>query len=368
MDGKIEIKNWELTGLLEENAYIEYIKKVPMPSLNELIKSCKKAQEKYLSYGITTIQEGMFTKELIEIYKKILSENILKIDLITYIDIKAKEEIKRNFTKNIKQYHKNMKICGYKIFLDGSPQLRTAWMRTPYIQNEKNNEKLEFKNKYFGYNTMKDEEVENAIKIAKEENMQLLAHCNGDMAAKQYIDAIKKVEGIEKLKPVMIHAQLLGIDQLEEVKKYNIIPSFFIAHIYYWGDTHIKNFGIKRASIISPAKSALKNKILFTFHQDSPVIEPNMFETIWCAVKRKTKNGKILGENEKIPVIEAIKAVTINAAYQYFEEDKKGSIKEGKLADLIIINKNPLEIEIDEIKDIEILETIKDGKTLYKKI
>ena len=135
---------------------------------------------------------------------------------------------------------------------------------------------------------------------------------------------------------------------------------------YYWGDTHIKNFGLDRASKISPAKSTLKNNILFTFHQDSPVIEPNMFETIWCAVKRKTKKGILLGKEEQISVLEAIKAVTINAAYQYFEENTKGSIKEGKFADLIIVDKNPLRVKIDEIKDIKILETIKKGVVNYK--
>ena len=148
---------------------------------------------------------------------------------------------------------------------------------------------------------------------------------------------------------------------------YSIILSFFIGHVYYWGDIHIKNLGKQRAELISPAKSALKEKIIFTFHQDSPVIEPNMFETIWCAVKRKTQNGKILGKDERIPLIDAIKAVTINAAYQYFEENQKGSIKEGKLANLIIIDKNPFKIQTDKIKDIQILETIKEGKTLWKK-
>ena len=356
-DGKIEIIDNQLTGLLEENAYIEYIKKVPMPSLEELVEACKKAQDKYLKYGITTLQEGMFVKELIPIYKKILEKTILAVDLVAYIDIKSKESIKKEFPNHIKRYYKNMKIQGYKIFLDGSPQLKTAWMRTPYKIN--NNIKEDKKN--LGISTMKDEEVIDAIKISKEEDMQILAHCNGDMATNQFIKCIKDQNGAGQIRPVMIHAQLLGIDQLEEIKKYNIIPSFFIAHIYYWGDTHIKNFGLERASKISPAKSCLEKEIKFTFHQDSPVIEPNMFETIWCAVNRKTKNGLTLGEEEQIEILDAIKAVTINAAYQYFKKKKKGSIKEGKIADLIIIDKNPLKINKDEIKGIKILETIKNG-------
>ena len=355
----IEKQNGKLTGLLEENAFIENIKKVPMPSKKEMIENCIKAQNEYLSYGITTVQEGMLVKELIPIYQELLEKNILKIDLVAYIDIKSKEEIKKAFKNHINKNRKNFKISGYKIFLDGSPQLRTAWMRKSYLGEEN----------YYGYSTMQDKEVEIAIKEAVKDNMQILAHCNGDKAAEQYINAIKNVDKKEKVKnPVMIHAQFLGIDQLKEVKKYGIIPSFFIAHIYYWGDTHIKNFGMERAKNISPAKSTLKQDILFTFHQDAPVIKQDMFNTIWCAVKRKTKNGIVLNQNERIDVQDAIKAVTINAAKQYGEENLKGSIKEGKLANLIILDKNPLEIEIDKIKEIQVLETIKEGETLYKNI
>lgn len=355
--GKIEKINGKLTGFLEENAFIENIKKVPMPEIEDLVKMVGKAEKKYASYGITTVQEGMFTKELIPIYKKIVNDNKLILDIIAFMDVKAKNEIEYSFSKNIRRYKNRFKIGGIKIFLDGSPQARTAWMRTPYIDDEN----------YFGYSTMSDKQVKEALTLAYKENLQILAHCNGDMAAQQYINCIKDIEGnIEKLRPVLIHGQLLGIDQLKEIKKLGIIPSYFISHIYYWGDIHIKNFGIERADKISPAGSSIKNNIIFTFHQDSPVIEPNMLETIWCAVNRETKNGILLGKEEKIEVINAIKAVTINAAYQYSEENEKGSIKEGKLADLIILDKNPIKVEKEKIKDIKVLETIKEGNTIYK--
>ena len=355
--GKIEKEKGELTGYLEENMFIETLRKIPMPGINELLEGVKKAQEKYASYGITTIQEGYMTKELIPIYQELVQKESLFLDVISYINPKERTEIEEKFNKNQKQYYRHFKVGGLKIFLDGSPQARTAWMRTPYIDDEN----------YFGYSTMSDKQVKEALTLAYKENLQILAHCNGDMAAQQYINCIKDIEGnIEKLRPVLIHGQLLGIDQLKEIKKLGIIPSYFISHIYYWGDIHIKNFGIERADKISPAGSSIKNNIIFTFHQDSPVIEPNMLETIWCAVNRKTKNGILLGKEEKIEVINAIKAVTINAAYQYSEENEKGSIKEGKLADLIILDKNPIKVEKEKIKEIKILETIKEGKTIYK--
>ncbi len=355
--GKIEKVNNELTGYLEENAFIENVKKIPMASLEDLVELCEKAQKKYASYGITTLQEGMMVKELIPIYKKLVDDKKLYLDVIAYMDKKAESEIKEVFEENIKKYKNHFKIGGIKIFLDGSPQSRTAWMRTPYVGDEN----------YFGYGTMNDEDVEKDVEIAYDEKLQILAHCNGDKAAEQYINAIKATnKDIKEIRPVLIHGQLLGTDQIEELKKYGIIPSFFIAHIYHWGDIHINNFGFERASAISPAGTSVKNGLKFTFHQDAPVIEPNMFETIWCAVNRKTKEGKVLGEEEKITVLDAIKAVTINSAYQYFEEDFKGSIKEGKYADLIILDKNPLKVNSDDIRNIKVLETIKNGKTIMK--
>ena len=158
-----------------------------------------------------------------------------------------------------------------------------------------------------------------------------------------FLSKIIKSAIFPSLIPVMIHCQILQPEQLPQLKRIGMIPSFFVNHIYYWGDIHLKNLG-KRANQISCIHSALKQELPYTFHQDSPVILPNMLESVWCACKRETKAGLILGENEQISVYNALKGVTINAAYQYFEEKYKGSIKEGKIADLIILDKNPCKI------------------------
>lgn len=342
------------TGYLEESAFINSLKKVPLPKIENIQKAFNKAQETYASYGITTAQEGCMTIELAKVYKSLVDNNDLFLDIVAYMEEKSVNKIEELFKENLLIYNKNFKIGGIKIFLDGSPQARTAWLRNPY-EGEK---------EYSGYGILADDKLESILLQAKNQGLQVLAHCNGDRAIEQYIDSIKKVNNLKR--PVMIHAQILGLDQLEDIKKYNIIPSFFIGHVYYFGDIHIKNLGIERAEHISPAGSSLKENILFTFHQDTPVTIPNMFETIWCAVNRKTKEGVVLGETEQIPVLEAIKAVTINSAYQYGEENLKGSIKEGKKADLVILDKNPLKIDKDDIKNIKILETIKEGKTIFK--
>lgn len=154
------------------------------------------------------------------------------------------------------------------------------------------------------------------MRRALEEHMQILAHCNGDAACGQYIRVFEKAAAAEgktlpaDIRPVMIHAQLLGLDQIPNVKAMGMIPSFFAGHVYHWGDIHADNLGMERASHISPAASAEKEGIAYTFHQDAPVIEPDMLETVWCAVNRCTKNGKVLGSKERISVTDALKAVT----------------------------------------------------------
>ena len=358
--GTIEKKNGELTGYLEETAFINYVQSLPMVSKEEFMESLIKAQNAYASYGITTVQEGFVGVQLAHLFQYLTQLNHLKIDVIGFLDIFQADELKRMFANSIKKYDNHVKIGGYKIFLDGSPQGRTAWMRTPYVGDQSD---------YYGYGTQKDSELEVALELALNDNMQILAHCNGDAACEQYINqyeiAKEKTSSENDIRPVIIHAQLLDRDELDRVEALNMIPSFFLAHIYHWGDIHIQNFGQERASRISLANSTGEKGILYTLHQDAPVIEPNMLETIWCAVNRITKEGTVLGEDEKISPLDAIKAVTKNVAYQYFEEELKGTIKEGKFADLVILDQNILKVQPMEIKDIRVLETIKEGETIF---
>ena len=199
--------------------------------------------------------------------------------------------------------------------------------------------------------------------------MQLLAHCNGDRAAQQYLDALERAaeEGKCPPRPVMIHAQLLGRDQLERVKKLGVIPSFFVAHVYHWGDVHVKNFGLERAEHISPAGSALSQNIPFTFHQDAPVIKPDMLETVWCAANRITRQGVVLGAKEAVSVQQALRAVTETAAYQYFREGQIGTIEPGKQADFVLLDRDPLETPRQALRDIQVLETYKGGQQIWSK-
>ena len=344
----------EPNGYMEEVAFRDTIQNKNIHSKEELEKAYKKAEMLYASYGITTASDGLVDEIGFHLLENLAKENKLNLDVIGYIN----PNIKFGYQKYL-NYYNHFKIGGFKILLDGSIQSKTAYLLEPYYK-EKN---------YRGYPSFDDKKVKEYILFSLNKKMSLHVHCNGDAASKKLINCFKEVieeNNIQNTyRPVMIHAQMVNKDMLLEMKKINMIPSFFPSHIYYFGLIHLQNIG-NRAYYLNPLKSAKELNLIYTIHTDAPVIKPNILESVWCAVNRKTKNNKVLGEEEKISPYEALKAVTINAAYQYFEENRKGSIKEGKKADFVILDKNPLKIKEKAIKNIKILETIKDGITIYK--
>ncbi len=344
----------ELNGLLEETAIIPLFAKTSSLSDFNAERFLKRATLTYASYGITTAQDGLLKERDYQIFKNYINKESLLIDVLGYVDLKENAHLMND--KGVIQG--GFKLAGYKIFLDGSPQGKTAWMKEPYIGDQD----------YCGYPIYDDATVVQFFRTAIDEQTQILVHCNGDAACEQMIRCYKDALAGQKsiIRPVMIHAQLLQLDQLKEVKDLGIIPSFFVAHVRYWGDVHSKNFGTQRANYISPLQSALKHQILFTLHQDTPVLMPNMLETIQIACTRETKSHVFFAQEERISVYDALKAVTINAAIQNFEEDVKGTIEQGKYADFVVLDQNPLLCNVHDIEYIQVLQTYKRGVCIYQ--
>ncbi len=351
--------NGKLTGYLEETAFMKVAFSMQGPDETSLINLIKKAQNIYASFGIAMAQDGAVKGEDFKILENYCNKKALFLDTVAYIDVTENKQLMDKEYQNYKEYKNNFRIGGYKLFLDGSPQGRTAWMRESYMDDKD----------YFGYPIFKDEVVIEFFKYAVDENIQILVHCNGDAACEQMIRCYEKALDKRKstIRPVMIHAQLLAKNQMDKVEELNIITSFFIAHTKYWADIHIENFGKERAENISAVNSAIQKGIMYTFHQDSPVIMPNMLETIKSAVTRTSINGTKLNQDECISVYNALKGITINAAYQYFEEDTKGSIEVGKKADFVILDKNILDVKKEDIDKITVLKTYKDGELIFSK-
>lgn len=358
-----EAGSGELNGYMEENAFFHFRNRIPAPDMKELLRLMEKAQELYASYGVTTIQEGMTGKPLHQILQQARDSRLFYLDLVEYLDLEtcADLPLPEDQIRIGSAYQNHVRIGGFKMFLDGSPQGRTAWMKEPYANAADG---------YRGYPVKTDEKVRGLILTALEKGAQLITHCNGDAAADQLVTQFERIHreypALALNRPVMIHAQLVQEQELKRMKALSMIPSFFMAHTYYWGDVHIENFGRERGMRISPAGTALRLGLPFTLHQDSPVLEPDMLLTVWCAARRMTKKSVPLSETEKISVYDALKAITVHGAWQYFEETDKGSVTEGKLADLIILDKDPLKVPIEEVKDIQVLETIKEGHSVWK--
>jgi hypothetical protein len=200
-------------------------------------------------------------------------------------------------------------------------------------------------------------------------NIQVITHTNGDAALDQFLSAVRKARGsygARDLRPVAIHAQLARHDQVDQMGALGIVPSFFTAHTYFWGDWHRQSFGEQRAAGISPTGYALAKGVLFTNHNDAPVVPPDMLRLAQTAVTRTTRSGFVLGPAERVSPYVALKAMTDWAAYQYFEENSKGTLAPGKLADLVILERDPLQVEPNQLAGIRVLETIKQGRAIFR--
>ncbi len=353
----------EPDGYLEETAMQQIQKAVGARMPFDITKMMQGMQQIYIENGITTVQDGASTVQDLMLLDQMARQGQLLVDVVSYPLLTEEiRKIQEQFSHLIGGGDGHLKIGGYKLILDGSPQGRSAWMSEPYLNGEEG---------YCGYPWLSDQEAERWITTAVEDKQQLLAHCNGDAASEQFLTLYEKVireTGCEEdLRPVMIHCQTVRNDQLDRMARLNMIASIFVGHVWYWGDIHLHNFGSARGSRISPVKDALDRGVTVNFHQDTPVTKPDMLHSVWCAVNRISRSGAVIGAEQKIPVYEALKAVTIQAAYEYFEEDTKGSIEVGKRADLVVLDRSPLDVDPMEIKDIQVMMTIKDGAVIYRR-
>ena len=342
-------------GVFEASAFSFFTEKLPPAPPEEIKNALAAGQKRYASFGITTAQDGWITSRRLEAYKTLYGEGGLFLDVFGNVSFSDRDELLSLYRPE--DVGGKLRICAQKSFLDGSPQLRTAWMSKPYIDGD-----------CYRPNAS-DEWLTRAMEEAAEADLQVLCHCNGDTAIEQFLRCAEAVEKttprFKELRPVIIHAQFMRRDQLERAARLGVIPSFFAAHVYHWGDVHLKNLGAERASHCSPAATALKYGLPFTFHQDAPVIEPDMLETLWCAACRTTKSG--VKFEEAISVYDALRAVTVNAAYSYFEEGRKGALAPGMDADLVILSADPLAIHPEDLRRVRVEATVKAGETVFRR-
>ncbi|OCA72406.1 amidohydrolase [Chryseobacterium artocarpi] len=366
-------KTGKLNGKLEENASFTALLTLTekmnkgKDTQAEAMENLMKAQNEWLSYGQTTICDGRIMGESVSLLEKAASQQLLKADVVYFPDYEYFKKDLNSFKPKYMKYENHLKLAGFKFSDDGSPQGKTAWLTQPYLVPPDGQSK-----DYKGFPIFTDETLYNDLRTLFQNNITAQLHVNGDAAIDQAIRVIKRLkdENIYKpeLRATLIHVQNSRPDHIQKIKELGVIPSYFSTHTYLWGDWHYSSvFGPERASFISPANSALKAGITFTIHHDAPVTPPDLITAVYAAVNRKTRSGMILGPNERITPLEALKAITINGAYQLQEENRKGSIKAGKIADFVILDQNPLTIAPENLRNIKVLETIKEGNSVYKR-
>ncbi len=357
----------EPDGVLEENAYFHALPRLmPQLSQEQAIGWLEKAQQLYLQYGYTTVQDGRADPGGVATAIAAAEAGRLLVDVVSYPDLLQLGE--GAFMRGRyygRQYHAHFRIGGVKLTLDGSPQGKTAWLTEPYVVPPDGQAPG-----YKGYGVMDDAAARAQVAKAVAQRWQILVHANGDAAIDQFLQAVRAAGPqvlANDMRPVLIHGQTLRHDQVAQLKELGIFPSLFPMHTFYWGDWHRESvLGEARAQNISPTGWVLQAGMRFTSHHDAPVALPSSLRVLDATVNRTTRSGRVLGPEHRVSPWVALQAQTLWSAYQHFEEDSKGSITVGKLADFAVLSDNPLTVAPQRLASLQVLQTIKEGRTVYQ--
>lgn len=346
-------------GVLEETATYPLRAKLGEPRGNPM-ENLATGLERYASYGITTVQDGAISEPFIGLLKAADAAGALNLDVVIY-PVVSNADTNAVSGMGFGSYLNRLKFGGVKMVLDGSPQGKTAYLTHPYHVPPAGQS-----TDYRGYPIYSDQATDAMVASYLQMGIPIIAHANGDAAADQLIIAVAKAAPESDHRTVMIHAQTVREDQLDDMAKLGMVPSYFSAHTFFWGDWHRDSvLGPERAARISPTRSTLDRDMPFTVHNDAPIVPPDMIRLLWATTNRQTRSGAILGPEQRLSSFEALTAMTSNAAYQYFEESRKGTLEAGKQADLVILSENPLTTPSEELLRLKVDQTWSRGVRVF---
>ncbi|MNS00520.1 N-substituted formamide deformylase precursor [compost metagenome] len=356
----------EPNGVMEETALFTVMGALfTRLDLQANLEMIREGARFYSSFGYTTAQDGRSSTDTCRMIAMLAERGELPIDILSFPDILTSTDVMATplYRRN---YVGKYRIGGVKLTLDGSPQGKTAWLSQPYYVPPEGKPAS-----YRGYPAVTEQQALDAVELAFRNDWQIEVHANGDAAVDLLIAAVREAthrHGAKDRRPVLIHGQTTRMDQLDALKTLGIVPSLFPMHTFYWGDFHRDSvLGPRRAETISPCHSAVRRGMRFTTHHDAPVANPDSMRVLSATVTRRTRSGDILGPDECVPVDIALKAMTLWAAWQHYEDDRKGSLAVGKLADLALLDANPMTIDPDRLAGIKVQSTWKEGREAWRR-
>lgn len=357
-------ENGELTGLIYEMAMGEVYKHIPPYTVTEIRESYKNVVNQFSKWGITSTHNASSRRTGIRAYKQLLDQGVkqVRMRLMVSVNDEAPGDVVDALEKiGVESGFGNewLQVMSTKIMGDGSGAGGTAGVYTPQNRGTKG----------LGIMMTDEAEIERLVLQSHDAGLRVSIHCIGDRGVDIGLDAIEKAQKrnpISDMRHRIEHNSVCTPKQLKRIKELGVVPSSSVGYMYGLGDQYAENFGEERCRWLHPHKTMKEMGIIAGGNSDCPVTYYSPFTQMYAAVTRKSSSGQVVGPEEAIDMMEAIRVYTINGAYVGKDEDILGSIEPGKFADLIVLDRDILAMDPEELLEIRVLKTIVDGKTVYE--
>lgn len=356
--------NGRPNGVVFEAALAPFYSVIPRPTPAQMLEALDATQMHYASHGYTHAQDGATQLPELDFLLGGSATSRMKIDLALLPSYAGLDKVLARKDLRFGQYQGRVKLQGVKFVLDGSPQARTAFFTRDYA-----NGSPEGKHPWHGQPIVTQQEFDAKARLVHQRGWQLFVHANGDAAIDMAIKGLDAlgIKAADNRRPVVIHSQFQRPDQLPAYTRIGVGPAYFSNHTLYFADIHRSNFPREVVDFISPFKAALKAGLHPSNHSDAPVTRLDPFTQLWSSMKRTSLTGVISGPDQRLSAYEGLQMLTTGPAWQVFEETRKGRIRVGLLADFVILDSNPLTTPVDQIRSIRVIETVKEGRTVWRR-